>query len=326
MQGKKTGVLAIAGVLIIAGSTLAQTKVPDVVGTVNGEKITKDQLVSTLLDWRASSTLDEMLQYKMIDQEAKKAGVVVKPEEVNAKIQEVKSSLPPGSSFTDMLKQRGLTPAHLSAILRMQLQVEKMVGKNIKVAAADYAEFRKASHILIVFGNAATEEDKAKADLTAKEKIDKIAAEIKSKSITFEDAAKKYSEDPGTKELGGDLNWITKGQTVPEFEKVVFTLKPGEISEPVKTSYGYHIIMLVQTGDSASAADKKMLADGILKTKQGEAIPAWFEAAKKRTKIQNLLEPAKPAAQVKPAAKPAVIKPGSKADDLDMPPPPPPVR
>lgn len=72
---------------------------------------------------------------------------------------------------------------------------------------------------------------------------DSITRELR-KGADFATAAKRFSQDPGSREQGGDLGWTRRGMFVPEFEKVAFTLKPGQISDPVESAFGFHIIQL----------------------------------------------------------------------------------
>jgi peptidyl-prolyl cis-trans isomerase D len=90
--------------------------------------------------------------------------------------------------------------------------------------------------------------------------------------------AKKYSGDPGSKDKGGELDWLTRGQTVAEFDKVAFAQSKGQISDPVQTSFGFHII---QTEDKEDAHLKPL----------AEVKPA-IEEAKKQEKIKGLMSQA----------------------------------
>ncbi len=102
---------------------------------------------------------------------------------------------------------------------------------NDKKALLSQPEQVKTRHILI---------DTEKGDAEALKKAQKIRKELTAKN--FARLAKKYTDEPQGKNNGGDLNWVRRGAMVPEFEKAAFELKKGEISNPVKTSYGYHII------------------------------------------------------------------------------------
>jgi peptidyl-prolyl cis-trans isomerase D len=77
-----------------------------------------------------------------------------------------------------------------------------------------------------------------------RQKAEDVLKKAKS-GANFEDLAKKFSEDDGTKPKGGDLGWIVEGQTVPEFQQAAFTLPKGSISDLVKTQYGFHIIKVI---------------------------------------------------------------------------------
>lgn len=103
----------------------------------------------------------------------------------------------------------------------------------------------KVRHILLkTTGKPAGEEPAIKA------KTENLLKQIKSGG-NFAELAKKNSEDPGSADKGGELpDWVVRGQTVPEFEKTAFTLKPGETSDVVKTQYGFHIIQVLKKEDA----------------------------------------------------------------------------
>jgi len=83
----------------------------------------------------------------------------------------------------------------------------------------------------------------------AKAKLEGIRAKVISKEMTIGEAAQQYSDDPASNKNGGRYNNIVRGQFVPEFEKVAFALKPGEISQVFETQYGFHFVQLIAKHD-----------------------------------------------------------------------------
>ena len=96
-------------------------------------------------------------------------------------------------------------------------------------------EERKSRHILIAIDEDTNEEDALETILNVQERL---------ASESFEAVAKEFSDDPGSADLGGDLGWAEPGLFDPEFDKVLFALEVNELSEPVKTEFGYHLIRL----------------------------------------------------------------------------------
>jgi len=101
-------------------------------------------------------------------------------------------------------------------------------------------EQRLASHILV----RVDEKADAAAQEAAKKKAEQLAAQAKAPGADFAALARANSDDTGSKASGGDLGWNAKGAMVPAFDTVMFSLKPGEISAPVKTEFGWHVIQL----------------------------------------------------------------------------------
>lgn len=113
-------------------------------------------------------------------------------------------------------------------------------------------EQRRASHILIAFGVSPTDEAKQKA----KAKAEEVLGLVKKNPAQFEELAKQYSQDPGSKDKGGDLGLFGTGAMVKPFEDAVFSMKPGTVSELVESDFGYHIIKLTEIkGSGQSFAD-----------------------------------------------------------------------
>ena len=112
---------------------------------------------------------------------------------------------------------------------------------NAHQAAYKVADSVKARHILIAVPQGAD----AKADAAAKAKAEDILKQIKAGG-NFAALAAANSDDPGSKSSGGELGTFTRGKMVPEFEKAAFSLQPGQTSDLVKTSFGYHLIQVEQ--------------------------------------------------------------------------------
>ncbi|MEK6748003.1 MAG: peptidylprolyl isomerase, partial [Pseudomonadota bacterium] len=116
------------------------------------------------------------------------------------------------------------------------------------------SEERRARHILVQIDDGAAQ-DKADA---AKKKVDDLYKQIK-KGADFAQLAKKESDDPGSKANGGDLGFFGRGVMDAAFEKAAFALKPGQLSEPVRSRFGYHIIKLeeIRGEKKVSTEDKR---------------------------------------------------------------------
>jgi foldase protein PrsA len=183
-----------------------------------------------------------LIQRAEFEQEAEDLGIKISDDDVDKRIDQLKKQFYGGSEqkYKRTLAQQGLTEEQAKGEVRAQLVSEELFKKitgDVKVSDKQIREYydshksqyqqpasRDVRHILV--------QKKALAD--------QLDAQVK-RGANFAALAKKYSKDPGSASNGGKLT-VTKGQTVPAFDKTAFSLKKGQISQPVKTQYGYHII------------------------------------------------------------------------------------
>lgn len=215
----KKAMLALATTSVIALSACGTSSSDKIVTSKAGD-ITKDEFYEQMKTQAGKQVLNNMVMEKVLIKNYK-----VEDKEVDKKYDEMKKQY--GDQFDTLLKQQGIKEETLKTGVRAQLAQEKAIEKTItdKELKDNYKPEIKASHILV------------KDEATAK----KVKEEL-GQGKSFEELAKQYSEDTGSKEKGGDLGFFGAGKMVKEFEDAAYKLKKDEVSEPVKSQFGYHII------------------------------------------------------------------------------------
>ena len=244
---------------------------------------------------------------EVLRQEAPAFTIAVTEQDVQNQLEQVKQFFQGDEKrFAEALKKQSMTLEQLTQSIRDSLLFERMkaaVTKGVTVTEeeakayyeahkADYMEqeSRKTRHILIApvppaaDGAAILTATQADWD-AAKAEAEKVRSEIQN-GADFVTEAQKYSDDAVTKESGGELGMVIRGQMVPAFEEAVFSLKKGELSQPVKTQYGYHLIEVTDiTPEKQLAYDevKENIESSLLAQKQSETWQAWL--AKKQAEL-----------------------------------------
>ncbi|CEI71585.1 MULTISPECIES: peptidylprolyl isomerase [Romboutsia] len=252
------------------------------VATVNGQKITVSEYETTLALYKQSveamygknvwdtevekgvkyrdkfkeNILDQMINVEVVYEQAKKDNLLPTKEEVDKKYNELKKNIDSDKEYKKDMEKIGANDEFLRTQQEQDLAVQNYkehFDKTIKISDEEmkkyyedhkkdyYKDEVKASHILVSTqdknGKPLSDEKKKEA----KKKAEDLLKRAKS-GEEFSELAKENSDDPGSAAQGGDLGYFSKGMMVPEFEKAAFNLKPGEISDIVESSFGYHII------------------------------------------------------------------------------------
>lgn len=266
---------------------------------------------------------NELIVKTLLEEEIAKRGIEVTNEDVDTAVKEIIDKLGSKEQLDTLLKQNGITASQFKKDLKEEVKMKKL-AKELGSSTVSDAEAKKfynenpdkfkhpdkvrASHILISINpeeiteiiksdsknkNLDDTAVKAKVDeeIKAKEaKANQLLAEAKKDPSQFAKLAKDNSEDTTTAVKGGDLGFFTDKEMVPEFSKAAFSMKPNTISDkPVRTQYGYHIIMVTDRAAATTIPFEKAKSDikGYLENqKQLEAIDNLVESLKKNAKIE----------------------------------------
>jgi peptidyl-prolyl cis-trans isomerase D len=211
--------------------------------------LVEEKFRKLITDGISASPAEIQQEFKSQNEKVKLDYVLIKPEDLESKINPSDSDI---KAYYEQNKAKFQIPEKRVvryALLDLTQLRQNTVVTDDELKAVYQQNIQQfqvpnrvhAEHILLMTVGGKTDAEVAEI----KKKAEDILAQAKKKGANFEDLAKKYSEDPGSKAKGGDLGWVLQGQTVPEFEKAAFSLNKGEISDLIKTQYGFHIIKVL---------------------------------------------------------------------------------
>jgi parvulin-like peptidyl-prolyl isomerase len=300
----------LAAVTMVAAGCGGSDEVPaDSVAVVNGSSITRASLDDLLARAKKSYTAQKrafpkagtseyqtlqtqavayLVQRQEYASEADKLGIKVTDGQIANKIADVKKQYFSGSQakFEKGLADQGYTEATLREDIRSQLLTEgiyKKITADVKVTDADLKDYYEKNK-----ANYTVPESRSVRHILVKTKAeaDQIHAQLVAGG-DFAAIAKAKSIDPGSKNLGGKLV-VSRGQTVAPFDKAAFSLKTNELSQPVKTQFGYHIIQPLADVKPGSVTPFKQVESQIRtqleSQKKNDAVNKWVADVEKQYK------------------------------------------
>ncbi len=209
-----------------------------------GENILEkdDGTGKTLLESVKKQILDKLVMDEILLQEAAKNEITVSDEKIEEAFAAFREFKENDEQFRKSLDEHGVIVVFIKKQIEQDYIMEQYMVFFIEKATVTEEEVRKFYDDNPEYFN--TEEVKASHILINDEELaNEIRARIE-KGEDFKELAMQYSEDPGSKELGGDLGFFGRGRMIPEFEEAAFALEIGEVSEPISSMFGYHIILL----------------------------------------------------------------------------------
>jgi peptidyl-prolyl cis-trans isomerase C len=301
--------------------TLDAAEIPEVVARIDGEAITKVDLLARATEARGAlaqrgtppppptrafyrRVLDDLIGNRLLYRDLATQSKAATAEEIAAGMQAIRAQFPSDADFDRALAERGFDRARLERDVAESVTVKKWVTNEVipavRVGAADVRAFYDANpermvepervharHILIRVDAQAAAEQKAAARRSLEEIRTRIAG-----GADFETLARESSDDKGSGARGGDLGWFYRGQMVPAFEQVAFALAPNQLSEIIETRFGLHLIEVLEKRPETRLAFEQVekRLESLLQQRQlEEKVKARVNALGTQAKIEILI-------------------------------------
>lgn len=281
---KKVAVGLLATSVVLAGCSSTNN---ETVATVNGEKITKDELYEILVNSSGSDAINALIDEKVVAMEIKKEKITIPEDEIDAETKKFMEEVGGEEAFNDMLKENDISASDFKDDIIQYLSIRKLMEPLVDVTDEEIETYFKenketfgtpeqveARHILV--------EDEALANDLYKQLKD---------GADFAELAKEHSTD-GSAAMGGDLGFFPRGQMVPEFDEKSFEMEVGEISGPVKSQFGYHIIEKLAVKEATEATlenHKEDIKESLFEDKMQTEYAAWIDEKRGEYDIENNL-------------------------------------
>lgn len=294
-------IVAMTATMLTTGCSYFGGKVA---ATVNGEKIYASQVdeqyaqMQGQLQGKQGAAMEKQFKQRILEklisdtlmmQGAEELGIKPSDKEIEDRYAQLKKQFATEAQFNDALQKAKLTPDRLKESIKQQIVQQKVmakVSKSTKVTDKKIAEFYKQNKAQFV------QPEKYHVVQILVAKKDKALAQKIYKQLQggadFAKLAKKYSIDPQSKQNGGDIGYVAANEVVPEFGAAVQKLKMGELSKPVQSTFGWHIIKLIGTrkaGQQKLSSVKDQIRMTIEQMGQRDSFQKWLDGLRKKAEI-----------------------------------------
>jgi peptidyl-prolyl cis-trans isomerase SurA len=317
---KRSFVVVVAATLLVAAVSVARAArvVERVVAVVNEEIILESELEQTAAalyrgpdpdstegrkqwDEVKHKALDQMIDGKLVQQQAVELKLSVTPEEVDRAVQQVKEQNHlDDATFRQALEQQGFTMEGYRKTLKKQILELKVVNTAVRsrVTVSDdevktyYKQNEKLvagdrqSHLRQIL--VAVPDHASDADIATKKRVAAKVVELSRGGTSFTELAKQYSDDDGTKSSGGDLGWVGKGVLVDALDEAMAQMEPNDVRGPIRTDRGWVVLQMVErkSGDVKPYEEiKEQLRKQLYDEQVEKAQQSWIRELRKKAHV-----------------------------------------